>query len=526
MKKLSKKTMTGLGLTFGLVAVGAFIVVTNPYKQTNSDTNKAFNKEMLSYAEKTVEEAEKEVEQAEEKVEIANKEVEKAEQEVAAADEKVKEANNKVTVAEKENQEAEKQLEEAKAELETADTDEAKKIAQTKVDQATKAKEEAQAKVEEATEAATKAAEEKKAAEEEAKKAQEEKARAEAEQAAKEVEAERLKAEQAAKEADKKAAEEAKRQAEMEAEKQSANVKEESNSKTTDTQENKVSEEKNNSTVDTIIQAAKKTQDANSLTIYDITNKWAKKYNKTNGNELITYYSGSAASNGRSGVLYSYTSKSNGTSSQKSLFKPMEASLWAIPSADSIKGDAKIWEMQFSGKRTVGVPELELLKKGITGADLYRNASTLVTKSANELLQNVSYYKVTISEEDVIEWLKKYYNVNEVTAINNDNVESVQVIVGISNGYVTYISNVNNNSLKGFQIMTGENGKFTSGKYLKFEVVLTKANNTSVPTLADVGLNENSVTELEEEYKAHYGCKKEWTSSEKYGDYYYWVCNP
>ena len=75
--------------------------------------------------------------------------------------------------------------------------------------------------------------------------------------------------------------------------------------------------------------------------------------------------------------------------------------------------------------------------------------------------------------------------------------------------------------------MVGQNGKFTSGKYLKFEVVLTNANSTLVPTKEEMGLSDDAVSALEEEYKAHYGCKKEWIyGDEKYGDYYYWVCNP
>ncbi len=512
MKKLSKKTITGLVLASGLVVVGVFIAVANSHKPVDYPTeyyaSKASNKETLNYAEK-------EVEKAEAKVETANKEVEKAEKEVAKADENLKSAENKVTEAKKEEEDAEKQLEKAKAELESATTKEAKAAAQNKVIQATKAKDAAHNKLEEANKALEEAAEKKKAAEE---------AQRKAEQVAKEAEDARLKAIEEANRLKQEA--EVREVAETTKKVVETTTTTTTQKKTTNSQENKAPEEKNSAAVNLIINAAKKTQNATSLTVYDITNKWAKKYNKSTGNELITYYSGSAASNGRSGVLYSYTSSSNAKTSQKSLFKPMETSIWNIPNVSSIKGDAKTWEMQFSGKRTVGVPELELLKKEITDAKLYSTAASLVTKSANVLLQNVSYYKVTIDESDVIEWLAKYYNTNNATALNNDSVKSVDVIVGISNAYVTYISNVNNNNLKGFEIMTGENGKFTSGKYLKFEVVLTNANNTSVPTLADVGLDNNSVEKLEEEYKAHYGCKKEWTSSEKYGTYYYWVCKP
>ena len=470
MKKLSNKTIAGLVLTSGLVAVGAFMLVVNTNGPTDAYMNQASNKETLTYTEKTIAEANKDLELAEEKVETANKEVEKAE---------------------KAEKTAEKELEEAEALLNSATTKEEKAIAQSKVAEATKAKEEAHNKVEAAVKVAEQAAEDKKAAEEVQKKV-----------VAKEAEQNSITI---------------------------SNKEEDTKTKNTVTQETKEqeeTEEKSTNAIDVVVNAAKKTQNANSLTVYDITNKWSKKYNKNDGNELITYYSGSAASNGKAGVLYSYTSTANNTQQQKSLFKPMETTLWAIPSASSIKGNSKEWEMQFSGKRTVGVPELELLKKGIKDATVYKTAASLVTKSANELLQNVTYYKVTISEKDVIDWLKTYYNVNDATALNNDKVQSVEVIVGVANGYVTYISNVNNNNLKGFEIMVGANGKFTSGKYLKFEVVLNGANKTSVPALDAVGLDANSVEKLEEEYKAHYGCKKEWTSSEKYGEYYYWVCKP
>ena len=65
--------------------------------------------------------------------------------------------------------------------------------------------------------------------------------------------------------------------------------------------------------------------------------------------------------------------------------------------------------------------------------------------------------------------------------------------------------------------MVGQNGNKTAGKYLKFELVLANAGRTTIPTEEEVGLSDDSVKKLEEEYKAHYGCKRE-------NDY--WVCKP
>ena len=468
MKKLSLKTVTGLVLTSSLVGVGAFVLATGK-DSNNSYASETSSKETLNYTAKTVEEAEQEV---------LNAEAEK------------KDADAAVKKAENLKAEAEQELKNAKTEEEIKVAKEKVAKAEETLKEATKVQEQAQAKVDEAT----KVVEETKA---EVKKAQKE---------------------EVAKEENKKEPEVTVTPAKMETEKTTATEEKEQEKETTTDE----------ASAQMIVNVAKKTKNALSLTVYDINNKWAKKYNNT-GSELITYYSGSSASNGKVGVLYSYTStgNGNGSSKQQSLFKEMNVANFTIPNASSVKDAGKEWEMQFSGKRTVGVPELNLLNTGVLNAELYTTASSLVNGSAKGLLQNVVYYKVTLNKADVIKWLGTYYNTNNATDLNNNKVDSIEIIVGISNGYVTYISNVNNNNTRGFEIMAGQNGKFTSGKYLKFEVVLTNANSTLVPTKEEMGLSDDAVSALEEEYKAHYGCKKEWVyGDEKYGDYYYWVCNP
>ena len=216
MKKLSVKTITGLALTTGLVATGAYVVANNN-NAGETFANEANSKETLNYVEKTVEEAEAELKEAENQLETANEEVAKAEDKVTAAAEKVKAAENKAASAKDEETKAtakvDKAVEAQKAaekELASAKTEEAKKAAQAKIDkakeevkQATKAQEAAHNKVEEANKAAQKAAEDKKAAEAAKKAADDAAQKAAVEKAKAEAEAARLR-----EEADKKTAEE------------------------------------------------------------------------------------------------------------------------------------------------------------------------------------------------------------------------------------------------------------------------------------------------------------------------------
>ena len=527
MKKLPLWAMKGLivGSSAAVVAGTCAIAinVNNSFKASNeSKVSLVENEVMEAQKTKELEEAEKEVSESNAEFEEATKELEKATKEHENAKNEAVAAEDALNKAEEAQKKAEAAVQSAKTEDERKTALEEVEKAKEVVTKAKSAKEEATTKVKNAENAVTKADNNKKAAEQRAQKADENK---------KTLEEEIEKTQEKAPETSNKTT--TTTESTVIENKNNKSVEKENENQVNTTQENKTDTEESKvdkMAVNAIIKAVKNTQNAKSLTVYDITNKWAKEYNKNSNTELITYYSGSSASNGRSGVLYSYTSKPNGTNStekQKSLFRAMSTSIWSIPNAASIKANVEAWEMQFSGKRTVGVPELNLIEKGIEDATLYTNAASLVTNSANSLLQNVSYYKVQLCKINVIKWLSTYYNTNNVTNLNNLKTDSIEIIVGISGGYVTYISNVNNNNTKGFEIMVGQNGHVTAGKFLKFEVVLTNANNTVVPTVDEIGLSSDSVEKLEEEYKAHYGCKKEWVyGDEKYGDYYYWVCTP
>ena len=527
MKKLPLWAMKGLivGSSAAVVAGTCAIAinVNNSFKASNeSKVSLVENEVMETQKTKELNEAEKVVNESKTKVEEATKEVEKATTVKETATKEVAKAEETITKAKEAKKQAEAEIKNAKTEEERIVALEKIKAATETITKAEATKKEATAKVEKAEKAITQA---------ENKKVEAEKTVKEAIENKKTLEEEIEKTQEKAPETSNKTT--TTTESTVIENKNNKSVEKENENQVNTTQENKTDTEESKvdkMAVNAIIKAVKNTQNAKSLTVYDITNKWAKEYDKNNNTELITYYSGSSASNGKSGVLYSYTSKPNGTNStekQKSLFRAMSTSIWSIPNAANIKANVEAWEMQFSGKRTVGVPELNLIEKGIEDATLYTNAASLVTNSANSLLQNVSYYKVQLCKINVIKWLSTYYNTNNVTNLNNLKTDSIEIIVGISGGYVTYISNVNNNNTKGFEIMVGQNSHVTAGKFLKFEVVLTNANNTVVPTVDEIGLSSDSVEKLEEEYKAHYGCKKEWVyGDEKYGDYYCWVCTP
>ncbi len=479
---------------------------------------------------------------AEEAKRLALEEAKKAEEERQAALEKVVAAQAEAKRAAEEERKA---LEEAKkaetakklAEEEAKNAEEAKKLAE---EQARKAEEVRQAALEEAQRL-----EEAKKAEEEAKKAEEARKAAEAEaqrleeerkaaEEAKNIEEAKRLAEEANKKAEearlaqeeenrktaeaKKAEEEARNaQAQREAAEEARRIEKEklakealekttpttqANSTPSTTENSSPSESKTTSTEDivaTIKNAVDNTVGATSLTVRNVKENWTKMYDKNSGTELIVYHNGANdGSSIPSGVLYSYTDKSNINAKQVSLFKAASSSPWTIP---NVKGSTG-WDMQFSGKRTVGVIELELVKN----LRFLIDATPLTTNSLkgtayNDIGSSVKFYRVAISNSSFNSWLSEYYYDSVAT-------DTVMIDIGISNDYVSY--------LKG--TVLGNN------KTRNFEIVLVNANMTQVPTASELGITD--VSALEEEYKSHYGCKKTWDKDKNGNDYYYWTCDP
>ncbi len=261
-------------------------------------------------------------------------------------------------------------------------------------------------------------------------------------------------------------------------------------------------ESESENTVDKIKKAIQNTIDAKSLTIHNVNEKWTKKYDKNTGAELIVYYTGDSTDI-PAGILYSY--KPEGSISTKSLFKEMNNSIWNVPSASAIQSASGHWSFQFSGKRSVGVIELELVKN----LKYLISAAPIASKSLNGALYSnigtdIKFYQVAVSSNKFSDWLSKYYGDKPAT-------DNIMIDVGInSSGYVCY--------LKGRVL--GDN------KTRNFEIVLSAANKTKVPKASELGLSNEDVSTLEEEYKKGYDCEKEWTTDKDGNEYYYWVCGP
>ncbi len=518
MKKLSAKVIGGVFL--GTATLGACTLGVSQFLKANDNNVYGFYENQNLPIEKSAALIEEDVREANAKVDVAKEEVQKkteaketavknlenAEKAVKNAEQKKKAADDEVQKAVATKKAADETLKKAEEQVKTAKTDEERKAAEEAKKLAEEEARKAEAKVKAAEEEAQKAEEEKRLAEEEAKKAEEAKRLAE-EEAQKAEEAKKLAEEQARKleeERQAAAAEEAKKATVQQVAEKRTIVEENTSSVTQSNSTPSVAEETNPSTEDavTIIKnAVQKTEEAKSLTVRNVKEKWTKEYDKNNGTELIVYYDG--ANDGGAiptGVLYSYTNTSN--AKQISLFKRLSTTSWSIPNTNSIKGMAG-WEMQFSGKRSVGVIELELVKK----LRFLVNATPLVTSSLNgdaykNMGSNIKFYRVAVSNKQFNEWLSTYYSDELAT-------DTAMIDVGInSNGYVCYLN----------ARILGDN------KTRNFEIVLANANSTKVPTADELNLNDNDVLELEKAYKKNYGCDIEWAKDKDGKDYYYWVC--
>ncbi len=502
-------------------------------KKAEEQVKSAKTDEERKAAEEKVKAAESEAERAAEEKRLADEAAQKAEAAKKLAEEEAQKAEEAKKVAEEQARKAEevrKAAEEEaqrveaakKAEEEARKAEEARKVAEEeaqKLEEARKAAEEAK-NVEEAkrlAEEANRKAEEARLAQEEenrkaeeAKKAQEEAQKATAEREAV-AEARRLEKERLAKEeAERQAAEQARKAAEAEASKKATTqsvaetkpiVEEQTPSVTQSNSTPSVVEDPSPSedAVTTIKNAVTKTAGANSLTVRNVKEQWTKMYDNNSGTELIVYYNGSDK-----GVLYSYTNTSNVNAKQVSLFRSMSPSLWTIPDASSIKGMAG-WTMQFSGKRTVGVIELELVKKlRFLASATSLTESSLKGEAYNGMGSNIKFYRVAVSNKQFNEWLSTYYGDTVAT-------DTVMIDIGINGaGYICY--------LKG--TVLGNN------KTRSFEIVLANANSTKVPTANELDLSNDAVLELEKKYRENYGCDIEWAKDKDGNDYYYWVCGP
>ncbi len=480
MKKIITKLVISKSILPVLVTTGvvAGALVTAKVIDNKNFSSEISNRKALNYTEK---ENEEEVSVTE--TSVLEEEIAKADQEVTAATEKAEKAEAAKKEAEQEVENATSAVKKAKSavtaakkELAAAKTEEEKKIAQAKVEKA----EEEQRNAEKAKEDAEAKA---KQAKEEAQKAEEEKAKKEAE-----AEAARKAAEEA-----RKKAEETSKQVNVKQTESNANNSNQTYSAPSTIENSSSSENEGKSTVDSIKEAITKTIEANTLTIHNINEKWTKKYNKSEGSELIVYYNGWDKSI-PAGILYSY--KPSYSTTTKSLFKEMSNSTWSVPSAESIKNEQNSWTVQFSGKRSVGVIELELVKN----LKYLISATPIASKSLNgaaysNIGSNIKFYQVAVSNSKFNEWLSTYYGDKLAT-------DTAMIEIGInSSGYVCYLKSR----------ILGDN------KTRNFEIVLAAANATKVPKASELGLSDEEVKKLEEDYKAHYDCERE-------NDY--WVCGP
>ena len=130
------------------------------------------------------------------------------------------------------------------------------------------------------------------------------------------------------------------------------------------------------------------------------------------------------------------------------------------------------WKMVFSGKRSLGVIELELLK------------------NIKSVEKNIDVYNVTISHKNAKTWLSTYYG--KSLSKSND----ITITVKISNGYVQ--------SIKG-------------NVDVEIDLDLNNINSTNIPTRNSISIDDNTIEALETEYQAKKDCERE-------NDY--WVCGP
>ncbi len=502
MIKLSVKSVTGLFLVSGFTVAGLYGVSNmnrevTPY-EINSQPAFHYNQNelvesldaLVNDSNATAENTEvaktkvADAKKAQEKTEAATQKFKKAEEAKNSALNEAKNAEEtvkKVSVAKKE----------AEEELKKATNAEEKAKAEAKV----KALEEEAKKAEEARIAAQEKA---RLAEEEARIAEEAKKAAEEEKLRKEAEAK-----QAIEEARKKIEETSKQEpAELPQQETTKQPEEKvtninSTNNTSSTVKNSSSSTKESpisaDTITSIKNAINKTIEAKSLTVRNINEKWTKEYDNNNGTELIVYHSGSTIAD-TAGILYSYRPSNSATT--KSLFKQMSTSIWTVPSGSDIKDASNAWSVQFSGTRKVGVIELELVKnlRFLINATPLTNEN-LKGSAYKDMGSDIKFYRVAVSNTTFNNWLSNYYGDTAAT-------DTVMIDIGInSDNYVCYLK-----------------GRVLGDKKTRsFEIVLANANTTHVPTASTLGLSDEVVSKLEEEYRAKQDCERE-------GDH--WVCGP
>ena len=226
----------------------------------------------------------------------------------------------------------------------------------------------------------------------------------------------------------------------------------ENNSKTSNSTTTLETTSQNTSDLEIVKNAVDKTINAKNMTVNNNVENSTRKFDKTIGNEYAEYRKSFSITE-TSGTLYSYKINSKTIS----LFKDNGSSEW---------------KMVFSGKRSLGVIELELLK------------------DIKSVEKNDDVYNVTISHKNAKTWLSTYYG--KSLSKTND----ITIAVKINNGYVQ--------SIKG-------------NVDIEIDLELNNINSTSIPTRESIGIDDNTIKALEAEYQAKKDCERE-------NDY--WVCGP
>ena len=304
----------------------------------------------------------------------------------------------------------------------------------------------AEEKMEIANEEYKKAVEAKKACEEELKKVTNAEDKARVEKKLKVLEEKVQKTETVKKEAE-KTLEEVKNVEETKTE-----VKE-SNRKTTNSTTAIETPSQNTNNLETVQKAVEKTINANNMTVNNNAENSTRKFDKATGEEYAEYRKNFSITE-TSGTLYSYKINSTKTIS---LFK---------------ESGTSEWNMVFSGKRSLGVIELELLK----------NIKSVEKNSDN--------YNVIISNNYASKWHSTYYGKYPISG-------DITITVKINNGYI--------------QSIKGNVGTII------IDLDLNSINSTSIPTRESIGIDDDTIEALETEYQAKKDCERE-------NDY--WVCGP
>ena len=173
-------------------------------------------------------------------------------------------------------------------------------------------------------------------------------------------------------------------------------VKENNSNKTSNNTTTIETPSQNTNDLETVQTAVEKTINAKNMTVNNNVENSTRKFDKTTGNEYAEYRKSFSITE-KAGTLYSYKMNSTKTIS---LFK---------------ESGTSEWKMVFSGKRSLGVIELELLK------------------NIKSVEKNNDVYNVTISHKNAKTWLSTYYG--KSLSKTND----ITIAVKINNGYVQSI---------------------------------------------------------------------------------------